>query len=332
MNEARVTIALALALLAVWGGPLSTAAGMAPLSSPRDGAQELSSQSAGAAQDGSQERAVSGAAQPPAQSAPTPDPSVSATESLATVEPGRGRTFTGHPVTFNFEEADLKAVLRAFSEVTGLNVVIDPAIEGTVNVILVEVPWDQALDVILRQNKLGYVIEGTIVRIAPLSALADEEAQRRKLAEEQALAGDLHVLTKTLSYARAENMQALLTKSALSRRGSVEVDPRTNTLIITDLQDRLTTASQLIATLDRPQPQVEIEARIVQTSRTMRGRSASNGGSTVEWTPPWATRRVWRFPTAEPRREAWICRPMLRAARWASRSDRSTDPSTWTSR
>ena len=214
-----------------------------------------------------EQAAAMSAAQSPEQTPPpgaqTPEP-----QGLVELSPSRGgRTFTGQPVTFNFEEADLKSVLRAFSEVTGLNVVIDPAIQGTVNVILVEVPWDQALDVILRQNKLGYIVEGTIVRIAPLSALADEEAQRRKLAEEQALAGDLHVITKTLSYARAESLQALLTKSVLSRRGSVEVDPRTNTLIITDLQDRLTTAGQLIATLDHAQPQVEIEARIVQTNK-----------------------------------------------------------------
>ena len=97
--------------------------------------------------------------------------------------------------------------------------------------------------------------------------LADEEGQRRKLADEQALAGQLQVLTKTLSYARAEELQTLLTRSALSQRGTVQVDPRTNTLIITDLADRLQTATQLIETLDKAQPQVEIEARIVQTNR-----------------------------------------------------------------
>ena len=128
-------------------------------------------------------------------------------------------------------------------------------------------PWDQALDIILAANKLGYLIDGTIVRIAPLAVMADEQSQRRKVAEEQALAGQLEVLTKTLSYARAEELQALLTKSALSQRGSVQVDQRTNTLIITDLRDRLTLASELIATLDRAQPQVEIEARIVQTNK-----------------------------------------------------------------
>jgi type IV pilus assembly protein PilQ len=179
----------------------------------------------------------------------------------------QGRQYTGHPVTLDFQQADLRLVLRAFNEISGLNIVIDPTVQGSVDVALRDVPWDQALDIILRANKLGYILDGTIVRIAPLTVLADEEAQRRKLAEEQALAGQLQVLTKTLSYARAEELQALLTRSALSQRGTVQVDPRTNTLIITDLQDRLATASELIATLDRAQPQVEIEARIVQTNR-----------------------------------------------------------------
>ena len=177
------------------------------------------------------------------------------------------RRFTGSPVSLDFQGADLRAVLRTFAEVSGLNMVIDPAVQGTVDVQLRDVPWDQALDIILRANKLGYVVDGTIVRIAPLTALADEEAQRRKLADEQALAGELRVVTKTLSYAKAEELQLLLTKSALSPRGTVQVDPRTNTLIISDLAERIQTASDLIATLDRPQPQVEIEARIVRTTK-----------------------------------------------------------------
>ena len=180
---------------------------------------------------------------------------------------GGERKFTGHPVSLDFQGADLRAVLRTFAEISGLNIVIDPAVQGTVDVALRDVPWDQALDIILAANKLGYIIDGTIVRIAPLNVLADEQTQRRKVNEEQALAGELRVLTQRLSYAKAEELQALLTKSALSQRGTVQVDARTNTLIITDLAERLTTATDLIAKLDLAQPQVEIEARIVQTNK-----------------------------------------------------------------
>jgi type IV pilus assembly protein PilQ len=181
--------------------------------------------------------------------------------------PSGQRQYSGNPISLDFQQADLRAVLRVFSEISGLNIVIDPTVKGTVDVALRDVPWDQALDIILRANKLGYIVDGTIVRIAPLVTLADEESQRRKLADEQALAGELRVLTRTLSYAKAEDMQQLLTKSALSQRGTVQVDPRTNMLIITDLADRLTTAEDLISQLDRAQPQVEIEARIVQADK-----------------------------------------------------------------
>ena len=75
-------------------------------------------------------------------------------------------------MTLDFQGADLRAVLRTFSEISGLNMVIDPTIQGTVDVALRDVPWDQALDIILRANKLGYVVDGTIVRIAPLTVLA----------------------------------------------------------------------------------------------------------------------------------------------------------------
>ena len=180
---------------------------------------------------------------------------------------GQERRYTGHPVSMQFEGLDLRAVLRLFAEISGLNIVIDQTVQGSVDVALTEVPWDQALDIILKANKLGYIVDGTIVRIAPLTVLADEAAQLRKLAEEQALAGELRVLSRTLSYARAEQLQQLITRSALSPRGTVQVDPRTNTLIITDLQARLQAADDLIQNLDRAEPQVEIEARIVQTNK-----------------------------------------------------------------
>ena len=178
------------------------------------------------------------------------------------------RQFTGDPITLDFQGADLRAVLRTFAEISqGLNIVIDPSIQGTVDVSLRDVPWDQALDIILRANKLGYSVEGNIVRIVPLTVLATENEERRKLQEAQSLAGELRVLTRAVSYAKAADLVAVITRSALSARGDVQVDARTNTLIIRDLADRLVAAGDLITTLDRPQPQVEIEARIVQLDR-----------------------------------------------------------------
>jgi type IV pilus assembly protein PilQ len=179
----------------------------------------------------------------------------------------QGPRYTGNAVSLDFQGADLRAVLRTFSEISGLNLVIDPTIQGTVDVALRDVPWDQALDIILRANKLGYVVDGTIVRVAPLTVLAAEEEERRRLTDAQALAGELQVLTRSLNYSKAADLRELITTTILSQRGSIQFDARTNTIIIQDLADRLERAASLISTLDRPEPQVEIEARIVQTTR-----------------------------------------------------------------
>jgi type IV pilus secretin PilQ/predicted competence protein len=206
--------------------------------------------------------AVREQAPPPAAPPTTPRPSQQII--TATGE----KQYKGTPITLDFSGADLRSVLRYFNEISGLNIIIDPSVPATpIDVVLRDVPWDQAFETLLRTHKLGYVAEGTIVRIAPLSVLAEEEGDRRKLAEAKALAGDLRVQTFSLSYAKAGDLSPLLVKSALSQRGQIQVDARTNTIIITDLPDRLQTVSALLGALDRPEPQVEVEARVVQTTR-----------------------------------------------------------------
>ena len=209
-----------------------------------------------------------------------------------------GKQYTGHPISLDFQGADLRAVLRTFAEISGLNIVIDPAVQGSVDVALRDVPWDQALDIILRANKLGYSVDGTIVRVAPLTVLADEEKQRRQLSEQQALAGELHVMTATLSYATAAEVRPLLLKSALTQRGTIEVDTRSNTLIISDLQSALDKASALIATLDRAQPQVEIEARIVITNKSFRREIGAQLGLGGEMSPRLGNTTPLAFPNS----------------------------------
>jgi type IV pilus secretin PilQ/predicted competence protein len=177
------------------------------------------------------------------------------------------KKYTGHPISLDFQGADLRAVLRGFSEISGLNMVIDPDVQGTVDIILNDVPWDQALEVILRGNQLDYTVDGTIVRIARVDTLKREQDARQALAKSSADAGTLSVRTFSLSYARAAAAAPLIKRAALSPRGDVQIDERTNTLIITDLPARLDTAANLLASLDRAEPQVEVEARIVQTTR-----------------------------------------------------------------
>ena len=154
------------------------------------------------------------AAQLAAAQATTPQPP--APPAPQTDQPGagsRGRQFTGHPISLDFQGADLRAVLRTFAEISGLNIVIDPAVQGTVDVALRDVPWDQALDIILRANKLGYSVDGTIVRIAPNTVLKLEEDERKALVDSQNDASQLGTLQRQLSYAKGEEVAQLL-KSA----------------------------------------------------------------------------------------------------------------------
>ena len=189
------------------------------------------------------------------------------TAAAATVPSGE-KIYTGHPISLDFKDGDLQDIFRLFADISGLNVVVNPGVSGKVTLKLNEVPWDQALDLILKANGLGYTLEGNVIRIARLADLAREETERRKLAEEKALAGDLGTLTTRISYAKAAELSEVLKKAgALSPRGSINVDPRTNTMIINDLPMYLDRARALIADLDRATPQVEIEARIVVTSR-----------------------------------------------------------------
>jgi type IV pilus secretin PilQ/predicted competence protein len=240
------------------GGPASGAADAPPAPLP-----------AAFAAPQAQPPAPPATAQPPAPppAAPAPAPGAPRQTQIGTGAPAE-RQFTGHPISLDLQGADLRAVLRTFAEISGLNIVIDPKVNGTVDVALRDVPWDQALDNILRSNGLGYVVNGTIVRIAPLDALEAEQKKIADLAKAQAEAGQISTLTRQLSYAKGEEIVAMLkAANVLSLRGTAYVDARTNTLILTDLSERLQTATQLINTIDMAQPQVEIEARIVQTNK-----------------------------------------------------------------
>jgi type IV pilus assembly protein PilQ len=179
--------------------------------------------------------------------------------------------FTGEPISLDLKDADIKDVFRTISQLTGLNIVIDPEVRGTVTVQLENVPWDQALDLILKQNSLGYVLENNIMRIATTTKLQAEESDRARLAEARQAAEPTRTVIKKLSYARAVEITPTL-KSIMSRRGDIVVDSRTNTLIIREIPTFLPAVLQLIDNLDTATPQVMIESRIVETTKTL-GRS-----------------------------------------------------------
>ena len=218
-----------------------------------------------------QDAAPSAGAQPPAAPpaaapAPATSPVLQGPQGQQ-ISSGDTKKYVGHPISMDFQGVDLRSVLRTFAEISGLNMVIDPDVQGTVDIVLTDVPWDQALEVILRGNALDYTVDGTIVRIAKIETLRREQDARTQLAQSSANAGALAVRTYTLSYAKADQAAPLVKSSVLSPRGNVQIDARTNTLIITDLPTRLDTVQQLLGTIDRAEPQVEIEARIITTTR-----------------------------------------------------------------
>lgn len=192
--------------------------------------------------------------------------------------------YVGEPIDMSLRQADLVETLRSFASISDLNFVIQPGVSGTVTVELKGVPWDQAMTQILKINNLGMDIEGTIVRIAPLSQLRAEADEERELRAARMNSVPLRTVLKGLSYSNAQDVAALLRPrfgdragGILSNRGTVQVDQRTNTLIIQELPDNVDTVLAVIDNLDAPEPQVTIEARIIEATKSF---SRSLG---IEW-------------------------------------------------
>jgi type IV pilus assembly protein PilQ len=175
--------------------------------------------------------------------------------------------YSGEVLSLKFKDADLRDVVLYLAEFASLNVVFDSDVRGVVTCNLQDVPWDQALDIVLKQNKMGKTIEGNVLRIAPIGILTREQEDERKMKESKELAGPVQIKTVTLSYSKAKDVAALL-KSKLSNRGEMIIDERTNTLLITDVKDKMDTIEKLLTVVDTPTPQVSIEARIVEVSTT----------------------------------------------------------------
>jgi type IV pilus secretin PilQ/predicted competence protein len=180
---------------------------------------------------------------------------------------GGSSAFHGAPISVNFKDVDLKDFFRLIHAVSGLNVVVDPNVRGTLTIVLDQVPWDQALDIVLRDNGLASQLQGNVLRIATRATLQQEAEQKRDLAKAEAEAASVVTVTRTLSYANAAKLRDTL-KQFLSSRGEILADDRSNTLIIRDIPSVLPTIDRLIHQLDRRSPQVEIEARVVEATRS----------------------------------------------------------------
>ena len=198
-----------------------------------------------------------------------------------------GAKYTGEPISVNLKDVDLKDFFRLIHEISGLNVVLDPNVHGTLTIVLDDVPWDQALDIVLKNNELARELEGNVLRIATVETLKKEADARRAQQEAEAMAVDKQSMTRFLSYAHSKDVVPTI-KKFLTQRGDVISDDRTNALIISDIPTVLPAIDRLLTQLDRKTQEVEIEARVVAATRsfardigTQLGFGWGNGHSAV---------------------------------------------------
>jgi type IV pilus assembly protein PilQ len=193
------------------------------------------------------------------------------------------KQYQGRRISLDFKDADIGNILRLIAEVSDLNVIAGQDVTGKVTIRLVDVPWDQALDVILLTKGLGFVRIGNILRIAPTDVLKSEREARLQERRSREKLEDLVVKLQPVNFAKAGDLDKLV-KRLLSTRGSVNVDERTNTLIIKDIPSVIHEATALVKAVDTQTPQVLIEAKIVEASlKFSRGLGAIWG---VGWKAP----------------------------------------------
>ena len=181
----------------------------------------------------------------------------------------QARAFTGTPIDVDYQGANLRTVLRQLSDIGGVNLVIDPSVplNAPVDLKLTQVPWDQVLDVILKTTQLTYQVDGPVVRVMTRAARTQELEDETRQKKASQAAPDLSTARIRLNYATAVAVKKLLEQGrVITERGTVDVDERTNMLILKDTADNLQEIRQLIADLDKAEPQVEIEAKIIQTN------------------------------------------------------------------
>jgi type IV pilus assembly protein PilQ len=191
---------------------------------------------------------------------------------------GQQRRYTGHRVNIDFKDASIQEILRLLSDIGKVNIIVADNVSGSVTVRMNNVPWDQALDVVLQAKGLGMVRQGNMIRVAPLADLNKERelAIARRKAELQLAPIETRLFP--VSYADAAHLQERA-KELLSPRGSISVDDRTNVLIVRDVAGNLAQIDQLINALDTITPQVLIEARVVEaTSNYLRDVGIQWGG------------------------------------------------------
>ncbi len=175
--------------------------------------------------------------------------------------------YTGERISIDFQDADLVHIFRLLADVSGYNIVVAPGVKGSFSMKLENVPWDQALDIILRNYGLSKIVEDNIIRIAPTAAVAAEEALIAKVKDAALMSGDLVSRVYAINYADVDDIKSAINDAKLlSSRGFIGTDERTSSVIIKDVESMHPEFQKIIALLDKATPQVSIEARIVEVT------------------------------------------------------------------
>ncbi len=201
-------------------------------------------------------------------------------------KPFESNEYVGEKINIDFQDADLVHIFRLIADISGYNFVVSPDVKGKFSMKLIDVPWDQALEVILRNYGLSKTIEGNIIRIAPTSVIAKEEEEIAQAKESQEKSGNLVTKVYAVNYASVEEIKkSIETAKILTKRGFISADPRTSSVIIKDVEKMHTEYEHLIKALDVPTPQVSIDARIVEVNTSYSRELGIQWGALVKPTP-----------------------------------------------
>lgn len=194
--------------------------------------------------------------------------------------------YTGEKISIDFQDVELNHVFRLIADISGYNIVISPDVKGKFSMKLSDVPWDQALDIILRNYGLSKSVEANIIRIAPTAILAREEEEIARVKESQEKSGNLVTRVYPINYANVSAMmQTIKDAKILTNRGFISVDERTTSIVIRDVDQKHEEYEKIIAALDNPTPQVSINARIVEVTDNLTKELGIQWGALVKPTP-----------------------------------------------
>ena len=236
----------------------------------------------------------------PVAQATTPAPRAAAMASDARA--GTGQTnvydttnYSGRKVDFNVKDIDIKNLLGAIAEISKKNIIVADDVKGTVTIKLRNVPWDQALDIVLKSKGLGREDVGNIIRVAPIETLRAEQKAAAEAYKNRQATEPLKVRLIPVNYAKADSLMPQI-KDSLTERGTVSVDTRTNTLIVKDVQEALLRAEGIVRNLDTQTPEVLIEARIVEAATSFARQAGIQWGGNVNMAPTFGNPTGLIFP------------------------------------